>query len=184
MVTASVKIQFLTITKAFCYNGSMAKFSHKLHLAVLFVSLSSSSGAYLWAKKIQKNEELSREVQKIDAISAQFNSAPKDKNRVEGLIASFEKFAGRTMTTEERKFLSLEFASVAELPRFEVNKNAIYVYQLAGGKKNILLDIEVVDAKKYLFKYKGNTFQMSPNKPLQENIQFILHKLQASDKAA
>jgi hypothetical protein len=136
-----------------------------------------------WAQQ-NRGMQVMKDIARVDTLSKEFNSKPKDGKRVDSLISSYEQLMGRSLTGDEKKFLSLEFATLDILPRFDVKGNMIHIYDGESGSKDLVLSIEIIDAEKNIFKYGNRTFKIDPNKSLHENIQFVLKELQEGDKVS
>ena len=67
-------------------------------------------------------------------------------------------------------------------PRFEVKNNAIQLFDMKEGSKNLPVRLEVIDAEKNTFKFGKNISQVDPQKPIHENIQLILKELRKGDE--
>lgn len=125
--------------------------------------------------------QLQQDVEQIDGFGTKFNSDASNKDRVANLLTSFEKILNRPLDNAERKFLTLEFATIDRLPRFEVKEKTIQIFDTEDGSKDLLLSIEIVDLEKSIFKFGQRTFQLDPSKPIHENVQLILKELQKGD---
>ncbi|MEZ4815426.1 MAG: hypothetical protein R3A80_09520 [Bdellovibrionota bacterium] len=134
------------------------------------------------AQSFTGNPQLMKDVQVLDGLSKKFNANSQAKQKTADILSSFEKLMGRKLSTAERGFLSLQFAAMKVLPRFEVKDNTIQVYDMNEGSKDLLLSLEVVDSEKNTFRFGKHTFKVDPNKAIHENIQIILKELQKGEQ--
>lgn len=159
------------------------KFSKKLGAGFMIFLMNVNVYQAAAAQGHSRSVQLMKDIQVIDNLSKDFNTkTSKDKKRVESMLASFENLMGRKLSFTERSFLSLQFATMDVLPRFEVKNNTIQVYDMNEGSKDLLVSLEVVDAEKNTFKFGKRIFQVDPQKPIHENIQLILKELRKGEE--
>lgn len=158
------------------------RFSKRLGAGFLIVLMQFNVYQAAAAQSFSGNPQLMKDIQVIDKLSKDYNTqTSNDKKRVENILASFESLMGRKLALSERSFLSLQFAAMDVLPRFEVKENTIQVYDMNEGSKDLLVSLEVIDAEKNTFRFGKRTFQVDPQKPIHENIQLILKELQKGE---
>lgn len=164
--------------------SSMKNFSRRAASGFL-ITLMSLNSYMAVAQKYNSNPQLMKDIQTLDKISQGFNAKDESKKqKISDVLISFEKLMGRKLTFTEKSFLTLQFIALPSLPRFESNGNSIQVYDMHEGSKDLLVSIEVVDAEKNIFKFGNRTFTVDPEKPLHENVRFILNELDKGSKTS
>jgi len=141
-----------------------------LKLCVLFSTLS------LFNLNALEQKELQTHISELNRISTQYNLS-KDKNRIDQLITNLETFTGRKMNMIEKKFMKAEFSFMDTMPLAEVTSKEITFYEETDKKRENILNMQIVNAEKNIFKYNNIIFELNPEKPIQDNLKVIINGL-------
>lgn len=137
-----------------------------------------------WAETAPSNKEVQQYVSSLDKIMATYNeSKDATPKRTTDFVMAYEKFVGKKLSPQEMNFISKSVVGT-QLPRLEIKGNFIKIYNGEASSKDLLLTIEIVDASKHLFKFGGKTFELSPTKSIEENVQKIIQELQKNPEVS